>query len=59
MKVYVKIMCALLACEILDVLPFNEHYLHVKTHVKCLKICVNLSEDLHVKACPKLHVKSM
>ena len=23
---------------------------HVKPHVKCMKICANLNEDLHVKA---------
>ena len=32
---------------------------HVKPHVKCMKICVNLNEDLHVKACVKPHVKCM
>ena len=32
---------------------------HVKPHVKCMKICVNLNEDLHVKACVKPHVKWM
>ena len=31
----------------------------MKPHVKCMKICVNLNEDLHVKACVKPHVKCM
>ena len=31
----------------------------MKPHVKCIKICVNLNEDLHVKACVKPHVKWM